>query len=121
MYFMLCKRLCIIQIHNMMRLQLLIDKQTSHTLSSTNTHTCQQDLLLLSSALAQSSNNLSCTSGTQWVTKSNSTTTRVHLLVWQFQGVFAVDSHGCESLVDLNDVTVIDGDVVLAQKLGDGD
>lgn len=106
---------------NHTRLQLLVNEQASHSLSSTNTHTSQKNLLLLSPALAQPSNNLSGTSSTQWVAECDGSTSGVHLLVWQLEHVFAIDSHGGKGLVDFDDITVVDGDVVFGEQLGDGD
>ena len=60
-------------------LQLLVDKETSHTLTSTNAHTSQKNLLLLSPALTQPSDNLSSASSTKRMTKRNRTTPNVHL------------------------------------------
>jgi hypothetical protein len=102
-------------------LQLFVNKQPSHSLPRTNTHTRQQDLLLLPPALAQSRNDLSCTRSAQWVTKRNRSSSGVHLLVWQLENVFAVDGHGGKGLVDFDDVAVVDGDVEFCEELGDGD
>ena len=45
----------------------------------------------------------------------------VHLLVRQLQDILAVYGHGGEGLVDFDDVDVVDGDIVLAEELGDSD
>lgn len=55
------------------------------------------------------------------MTKGNGSTSDVHLLVWDLEDIFAVDGHGGESLVNLDDVAVIDSDVVFGEELGDGD
>lgn len=54
------------------------------------------------------------------MTQGNGTTAEVELLVGDVEGILAVDTHGGKGLVDLNDVDVVDGEVVLAQELGDG-
>jgi hypothetical protein len=68
--FILCSESladAIAEIHKSKRqsLQLLVHKQSSHTLPSTDTHTGQQDFLLLSSTLTKTSNYLSRTSSTK--------------------------------------------------------
>lgn len=106
----------------MLDLNLLIDKQPSHSLSGTNAHADQQHLLLCPPALAQSSNNLSCASSTQRVTQCDGTTTGVHLRVVEADDVVtAVHCHGGESLIDFDDVDVGEANVVLGEELGDGD
>lgn len=54
------------------------------------------------------------------MTKGNGTTANVHLCVVDLQLVFAVDGHAGESLVQLDNVAVIDGNLELLQQLGDG-
>lgn len=55
------------------------------------------------------------------MTEGNSSTSGVHLLVGQFQGVLAVDGHRGKGLVDFDDVEVVNGEVVFPEELGDGD
>ncbi len=100
-----------------------IKKEGSNTyaLSSTNAHRSKQDLLVLPPALTQTSNNLSSTGASKWVAKSNSTATDVHLLVWQLELILTVHSHRSKSLVDLNDIDIIDAELELLQELWDGD
>jgi hypothetical protein len=102
-------------------LHLLVDEETGHTLSGTNAHARQEDLLLLSPSLAQSGNDLPGPCGAKGMTQSNSTTTNVHLGVVNFECVQAVNCHGCEGLIQFNDVDIVNLEVVLGKKLGDGD
>jgi hypothetical protein len=102
-------------------LHLLVDEETGHTLSGTDAHARQEDLLLLSPCLTQSGNDLPGASGTKRMTQSNSATTNVHLGVVNLECVQAVNCHGCKSLVQFNDVNVVNLEVELAEKLGDGD
>lgn len=92
----------------------------THALSCTNAHCRDQNLLLLPSALAQASDNLSCTCAAQWMPESNGTSSWVHLLPVQLERISAVNSHASEGLVQLEDVDVVNGQSVLAQKLGHG-
>ena len=55
------------------------------------------------------------------MSQRNSATPRVHLLAGQAKSLPAVNSHASESLVDLNDVDVVEGDVVDGEEFGDGD
>lgn len=55
------------------------------------------------------------------MTQRNSSTPDVHLRVVDLQGVEAVDGHGRESLVDLDEVNVIEGKAELGEQLGNGD
>lgn len=101
-------------------LQLLVDKQTSHALASSNAHARQQQLLLGPPQLAQASHDLSGSSGSQRVAESNGASPGVHLGPVQVELVAAVDGHGGKGLVDLNDVNVVEADVVDGEQLGDG-
>lgn len=101
-------------------LNLLVNEQTGHTLTSADAHAGQEDLLLLSSALAETGDNLASTGGTQGMAQSDGTTTDVHLLVGDVQDVHAVDGHGGEGLVELDNVNVVNGELVLLEELGDG-
>lgn len=100
---------------------LLRNEQTGHALSRSNTHRRNQDLLLLPSAFAQTSHNLSRTSASQRMSQRNSPTSWVHLLPVQLQRIFAVHSHTSERLVQLEEIDVVDRETVLAQQLGHGD
>ena len=62
---------------------LLIDEESSHTLSSTDTHTSQQNLLLLPPSLTEARHNLSRAGSTQRVAEGNGSSSWVHLLVRQ--------------------------------------
>lgn len=108
------------QVSTRLSLDLLIHKQPSHTLSGTNAHTRDEDLLLRPSGLAQYRTDLSCTSRAQWVTQRNGASARVDLLMFEAEVIQAVDGHGSESLVDLVNVDVGLGQVEFAEKLGDG-
>jgi len=101
-------------------LQLLVDKETSHTLTSSNTHAGQKNLLLLPSALAQARYDLSSASGTKGMAESDGTAADVHLGVVNVELIQTVDGHAGKGLVELDDIDVIDGDVVLGEQLGDG-
>src|SRR5690606_21453200 len=101
-------------------LQNLVDKDTGHTLASTNAHGSNQDLLLGSSQLTQTSNNLSSTRATKWMAKGNSTTSWVNLLMVQSKSLHTVDSHRSESLVNLENINLILADSVLGKDLWDG-
>jgi len=96
----------------------LVHEQTGHTHARTNTHASQQHFLLLPPALAKTCDNLTCTRATKWVTQSDSSSPNVQLLMVYFQCLEAVDRHRCESLVDLNKIDVIEGDVELGEELG---
>lgn len=100
---------------------LLVDEKTSHAHTSTNAHACQQNLLARFPALGQTSDNLSSTSGTEGMAEGNGTTAGVHLVPVELELVAAVDSHGSESFVDLDDIDIVEGEAVLVEKLGDGD
>lgn len=100
---------------------LLTNKQTSHTHARTNTHTRQQDFLARSPALTQPGDDLPRACGSKWVTQSNGAALGVHLVPVKGQLVAAVHGHGGECLVDLDDVDVRQGEVVLVQELRDGD
>jgi len=89
------------------RLHLLVNEETSHTLSSTNTHAGKQDLLLLPPALRQTRHDLASTCCSERVTESNCATADVHLGVVDAQLVQAVHGHGGEGLVELEDVDLI--------------
>lgn len=102
-------------------LNLLIYKQTSHTHAGSDTHTGQEDLLLLPPALAQAGNNLSGTSRAQRVAEGNGAAAGVHLGPVEAELVPAVDGHGAKGLVELDDVDVGEANVVLLEQLGDGD
>jgi hypothetical protein len=108
-------------IYTTKRLQLLVDKQTSHTHTSTNAHTGEQDLLLLPPALAQTCDNLAGTCATQRVAERDSAAPDVELVVVDLEGLEAVDRHGGESLVELDEVNVVEGKLELVEELGDGD
>lgn len=103
-------------------LQLLIHKQTRHSLARPNTHTRQQNLLLLSPAFAQPGADLSGARGTQRMTQRNSSASDVHFRRVDAEDVCAVDGHRSESLVDFDDVDVVlEVDVEFAEELGDGE
>lgn len=85
-----------------------------------NAHGGQQDLLLLPSALAKTCDNLPSTGAPKRMSKGNGATTNVHLGVVDLQLVQAVNRHAGKSLVQFNDVAVVDCDVELLQKLRDG-
>ena len=55
------------------------------------------------------------------MTQRNSAAARVHFLVGNLQHVLAVDGHGGEGLVDLDDVDFVEGEVELCEELGDRD
>ena len=101
-------------------LVLLVDKQSSHALSSTNTHTRQQDLLLCPPRLAQNRRDLSRAGRAQRVTQRDRTTSHVHFGVVESQHVDTVDGHGGKGLVDLKEINVVFGQVEFIQELGDG-
>ena len=65
-------------------LQLLIHKETRHSLTRPDAHTRQQDLLLLSSAFAKSGADLSGACSSQRVSQRDGSTSDVH-----FRGVDA--------------------------------
>lgn len=100
---------------------LLIYKQTSHTHSCTNTHARQEDLLPCPPALTQTSDNLSCSSRAKRVTQGNGTSLGVHLGPVKTQLITAVDCHGGEGLIDLDNVNIGQAQTVLGEKLGDSD
>lgn len=103
-------------------LQLLIYKQTRHTLARPNAHARQQYLLFLSSAFTQPSTDLSCACSPQRVTQSNSSTSHIHFRWVDAKNVCAVDSHGSKSLIDFDDVDVIlKVEIEFTEELGDGE
>lgn len=104
---------------DIMPLDLLIDKQPSHALSSTNAHAGDQDLLLRPTSLAQDSSDLACASCAERVTDGDSTATRVDLGVLKAEVLDTVHGHGGKGLVDLVDVNVVLVELELAQQLGD--
>ena len=101
-------------------LNLLVDKQPSHSLSSPNTHTGHQHLLLSPSSLTQNRTDLARSRSTQWMTQGNRTPARVHLSMVQAEVVQTVHSHRGKGLVDLVDVDVALGQVELVEQFGDG-
>lgn len=102
-------------------LRSLIHKQTSHTLSRTNTHARQQNLLLCPAQLAQTGNNLSRACSAERVAQGDGAAAGVHLGPVEGELVAAVDGHAGEGLIDLDDVNVGEGEVVLGEQLGDSD
>lgn len=105
--------------YTIIHLSLLIHKQPSHALSSSNTHASNQNLLIRPLRLVQHSTDLSRSRSSQRVTKRNCTTARVHLSMVQTEVVQAIHRHRGECLVDFEDVNVVLGQVELAQELGD--
>ena len=88
------------------RLQLLINEQTGHSLSSSNTHARQQNLLLLPPALAQTCADLPGSCSTKGMTQGNSATSDVHLGMIDAEDILAIDGHGGKRFIDLDDVDV---------------
>lgn len=86
---------------------LFIDKQRRHAHPGAHTHTRQQDLFLLTATLAQTRNNLPHARHAKRMAKSNRASARIELFPIEFELVAAVDCHGSESLVDLDDVDVV--------------
>lgn len=95
-------------------------KQSSTQSKTYNAHGGEENLLLLPSALAETSDNLPRASRAQRVAERNGAAADVHLAVVNLERVLAVDCHAGESLVQLDNVDVVDGNVELAQKLGNG-
>jgi hypothetical protein len=86
---------------------LLVHKETRHSLPCPNTHTSQTDLLLRPPRLTQNGTYLPSTSCAQWMTQRNSTTPGIDLLVVQTKHVQTVYRHRGKGFVDLNDVDVV--------------
>ena len=101
-------------------LNLLVHKQSSHSLPSPNTHTGHQNLLLSPSSLTQNRTDLARPRSTQRMTQGNRTPARVHLSMVQAEVVQTVHSHRGKGLVDLVDVDVALGQVELVEQFGDG-
>lgn len=99
-------------------ISLLIYKQSCHTHARADAHARQKDLLPRPATLAEARDNLPRTGGTKRVPQGNRATLGVHLGPVQAQLVTAVDGHGREGLVDLDDVAVVQRQVVLCQELG---
>ena len=74
-------------------LQLLIHKKTRHSLTRPDAHTRQQDLLLLSPALAKPSADLPGAGSSQRVSQRDGSTSDVHFRRVDAQDVCAVDGH----------------------------
>jgi len=100
---------------------LLTNKQPRHPHPRPNTHTRQQHLLPRPPQLTQPRDNLPRARRTKRMSQRNSATPRVHLLPREVELVAAVHGHAGEGLVDLDDVDVVEGKVVLREELGDGD
>ena len=99
---------------------LLVDKEARHALAGTYAHARQEDLLLGPPALAQARHDLAGAGGAERVAQRDGAALGVHLGPVELEGVAAVDGHAGKGLVDLDDVDVVDGEVVLLQELGDG-
>ena len=74
-------------------LQLLIHKETRHSLTRPNAHTRQQDLLLLSSALAKPGADLPGAGSSQRVSQRDGSTSDVHFRGVDAKDVCAIDGH----------------------------
>lgn len=102
-------------------LQLLINKQPGHPLSCPDAHTSQQDLFLLSSALAQPGADLSCACSSQRMAESDGASPDVHLCRVNAQDVGTIYCHGSERFINLNNVDVGgEVQVVFPEDFGDG-
>ena len=74
-------------------LQQLVHEQTRHPLTRPNAHTRQQNLLLLSPALAQPRADLPCPRGSQRVPQRDSSASDVQFRGVDAEDVGAVDRH----------------------------
>lgn len=101
---------------------LLINKQARHPLPRPNTHTRQQDLLLLPPTLAQPGTDLPRARRAKRMAQRNGAAPDVHLRGIDPQRVNAVHRHRRERLVELNDVDVHgEVEVEFPEELGDGE
>lgn len=100
-------------------LDLLIHKQSGHSLPGSNTHTSDQNLLLRPLGLTKHRTDLACSRRTQRVTQGDSASPRVNLSMVQAKVVQTVHGHGRKGLVDLEDVDVLLAEAELGQQLGD--
>src|SRR6202012_3536119 len=91
----------------------LIYKQGSHAHPSSHAHACQQDLLFPPTALGQSRYDLSNTSTTKGMPECDCTSARVKFRPIQVQFVSTVYCHRCECFIDLHNIDVAEGDIVV--------
>ena len=106
---------------DILSLHLLVDEQSSHSLSCPDAHASDQDLLLRPPCLTEDCANLSCAGSSKRVSKSDGATSRIHFGVVQAEDVQAVDGHGGESLIDLEDIDIVLSETKLAEEFGNGD
>ncbi len=102
------------------KLQLLVNKQPGHSLPSPNTHTRQQNLLLLPSTFTQPRTNLPRARRTQRMAQRNRSAPHVQFRMIDIQRVETVYAHRGECFVEFNNVDVgLEVEVVFGEELGD--
>lgn len=88
-------------------MRLLALKDSSHTHTSTNAHAGNTQLLALALEFRQQGSDLASTSAAQRMAESNGTTLGVDLFVGDTKLVDRVDGLGSESLVDFENVDIV--------------
>lgn len=103
---------------SLVAISLLALENCRHTHTSTNAHGGASDLGALALHLGEQSGDLASTSGTQGMTHSDGTSEGVDLVDVQVKVLNAHDGLGSESLVELEDIDILDLDAGLLASSG---